>query len=109
MSRPCTVVVRLTPLPGHAQFVRSLILELLPAIRRIEGCEEYRLFDAVDGDLLLIEKWSSGEYWRAHFEAPAILRLKAELAERVVLPVERLEMYEADDGDDRSRGSRVTR
>lgn len=109
MSRPCTVVVRVTPLPGHAQFVRSLILELLPTIRRIEGCEEYRLFDAVDGDLLLIEKWSSRECWRAHFEAPAILRLKAELAEKVVLPVERLEMYEADDGDDRSRRSRVTR
>ena len=96
MSRPCTVVVRLTPLPGHAQFVRSLILELLPTIRRIEGCEEYRLFDAVDGDVLLIEKWSSRERWRAHFEAPAILRLKAELADRVVVPVERLEMYEAD-------------
>jgi hypothetical protein len=30
------------------------------------------------------------------------LRLKAELADRVVVPVERLEMYEADD-DDRSR------
>jgi quinol monooxygenase YgiN len=89
--------------------VRTLILELLPTIRQIEGCEEYRLFDAVDGDLLLIEKWSSREYWRDHFEAPAILRLKAELADRVVLPVERLEMYEADDGDDRSRGSRVTR
>jgi quinol monooxygenase YgiN len=69
---------------------------LLPTIRRIEGCEEYRLFDAVDGDVLLIEKWSSRERWRAHFEAPAILRLKAELADRVVVPVERLEMYEAD-------------
>ena len=109
MSRPCTVVVRLTPLPGHAQFVRLLILELLPTIRRIEGCEEYRLYDAVDGDVLLIENWSSREHWRAHFEAPAILKLKAGLADRVVVPVERLEMYEADDGDDRSGDHRVTR
>jgi quinol monooxygenase YgiN len=91
------------PLPGQRQFVRSLILELLPTIRRIEGCEEYRLFDVVDGDVLRIEKWSSREHWRAHFEAPAILRLKAELADRVVLPVERLELYEADDDDDGSR------
>jgi hypothetical protein len=81
MSGPCTVFVRLTPLPGKRDFTRALILELLPEIRALEGCEEYRLFDALNGDLM-------------HFDAPAIVRLKAELADAVELPVERLETYE---------------
>jgi quinol monooxygenase YgiN len=96
MSQPCTVIVRLKPLPGQHGFTRSLILELLPRIRDIEGCEKYQLFDAIEGDLILIERWSSREHWQAHFEDAAILRMKAELATRVELPVERVELYEAD-------------
>ena len=95
MSAPCTVFVRLTPLPGKREFVRALILELIPEIRALDGCEEYRLFDAVDGDLMLYERLTTREHWQAHFGAPAIIRLKAELADAVVLPVERLEAYEA--------------
>ena len=95
MSTPCTIFVRLTPLPGKREFVRALILELIPEIRALDGCEEYRLFDAVDGDLMLYERFTTREYWQAHFVAPAIIRLKAELADAVALPVERLEAYEA--------------
>ena len=87
--------MRLTPLPGKREFARALILELIPEIQALEGCEEYRLFDAVDGDLMLYERFTTREYWQAHFEAAPILRLKAELADAVVLPVERLETYEA--------------
>lgn len=95
MTKPCTVFVRLRPLPGHAAFTRSLIRGLLPDIHAIEGCEHYELFDAVDGDLMIYERWSTRELWQAHFENPAILRLKAELADKVELPVERLETYPA--------------
>jgi quinol monooxygenase YgiN len=91
----CTVFVRLRPLPGHENFTRSLILELIPEITAIDGCEVYELFDAVDGDLMIYERWTSREHWQAHFEQPAILRLKRELANRVELPVERLEAYPA--------------
>jgi quinol monooxygenase YgiN len=95
MDAPCTVFVRLTPLPGTREFTRALILELIPEIRALEGCEEYRLFDAVDGDLMLYERFTTREHWQAHFEAAPIIRLKAELANAVELPVERLETYEA--------------
>jgi quinol monooxygenase YgiN len=95
MSAPCTVFVRLTPLPGKRAFARALILELIPEIRALDGCEDYRLFDAVDGDLMLYERFTTREHWQSHFGAPAIIRLKAELADAVVLPVERLEAYEA--------------
>jgi quinol monooxygenase YgiN len=95
MTKPCTVFVRLKPLAGKADFTRSLILELLPEILTIDGCEVYELFDAVDGDLMIYERWASREHWQAHFDQPAILRLKAELADAVELPVERLEAYPA--------------
>jgi len=93
MPEACTVFVRLIPLPGHREFTMSLIQELLTDIRAISGCEEYTLYDEVGGDLILHERWSSRDHWQAHFEAPPILRLKAELADRVELPVERLETY----------------
>lgn len=95
MTQPCTVFVRLKPLTGQREETRSLILKLLPDIRGIAGCEEYRLFDAVDGDLMLYERWTSREMWQAHFDEPAIVHLKAVLADKVELPVERLESYEA--------------
>ena len=95
MSATCTVFVRLKPLPGMRDFTRALILELLPDIQALEGCEEYRVFDAINGDVMLYERFSSREHWQAHFDAEPILRLKAELADKVELPVERLETYEA--------------
>jgi len=95
MDAACTVFVRLKPLPGRRDFTRELILELLPDIRAIEGCEEYRVFDAVDGDLMIYERFTTREHWQAHFDAPPIVRLKEELADAVELPVERLETYEA--------------
>ena len=95
MTQPCAVFVRLKPLTGQREETRSLILKLLPDIRGIAGCEEYRLFDAVDGDLMLYERWTSRELWQAHFDEPAIVQLKAALADKVELPVERLESYEA--------------
>ena len=91
----CTVFVRIIPLPGHRDATRELILELLPQIRTLPGCEEYRLFDAVTGELMLSERWSTREQWQAHFEAAPIQRLKTELADKVELPVERSETYEA--------------
>ena len=94
MSGPCTVFVRLIPLPGKPDFSRALILELLPEIRAQEGCEEYPLFDAVNGDLMLCERFTTRNHWQANLDAPAIVRLKAELADAVELPVERLETCE---------------
>lgn len=95
MDAPCTIFVRLRPLPGKRDVTRALILELIPEIRALEGCEEYQLFDAVDGDLMIFERFTTRAHWQAHFDAPPILRLKAELADAVELPVERLETYEA--------------
>lgn len=108
MTTPTTVFVRLRPLPGKRDFTRALIIELLPDIRALQGCEVYDLFDEVGGDLMLLERWSSREDWQAHFDAPPILRLKAELADAVVLPVERLETYPvADEGAGSPRAPRI--
>jgi quinol monooxygenase YgiN len=50
--------------------------------------------EEVTGRIILIEEWESREAWHAHFEWPAILRLKRELPSLVDMPVERWEMYQ---------------
>lgn len=100
MTTPCIVIVRLVPLAGKREAVVRLLRELIPEIQRGPGCEKYALLEAVDGDVVLIEKWSSREHWQAHFEWAPIVRLKKELADSVVLPVERLETYPHPTGDD---------
>ncbi len=95
MDAPCTVFVRLKPPPRKKRLHPRPHCGAAPEIRALEGCEEYRVFDAVDGDLMLYERFSTREHWQEHFDAPPIIRLKAELADAVELPVERLESYEA--------------
>ena len=51
------------------------------------------MFNAVNGDIVLFEQWESRGSWQAHFDTEPIRWLQAELADKVELPVERLEMY----------------
>lgn len=96
MSSACTVFVRIKPLKGHYEACKVLLLEALPEVRRLKGCEEYVLFDETQGDLIIYERWSSREDWQSHFESQAIQTLKAQLTLKVELPVERLETYSAE-------------
>ena len=59
------------------------------------GCELYDLYRAVDNRVVLIEHWSSRDAWQAHFDTPAIERLKRDLTPLLSQPAERVEMYEA--------------
>ena len=96
MTSACTVFVRIRPLEGLLESCRRILLEKLPEIRKIEGCEEYSLFVATDGDLVIHERWSSREAWQNHFDTQPIRNLKEQLTPLVQLPVERLESYSAE-------------
>ena len=93
MDTHCTVFVRLTPLPGHADTVVGIIKELLPEIRSAQGCLTYEIFAEVSGDVVLYEVWATRVDWQAHFETDAIQKLQELLSEKVELPAERLETY----------------
>ncbi len=96
MTSACTVFVRIRPLEGLLESCKGILLNKLPAIRKIDGCEEYSLFVATDGDLIIHERWSSREAWQNHFDTQAIRNLKEQLTSLVELPVERLESYSAE-------------
>lgn len=93
MSNPCTVVVSLEPLPGCADQVEAVVARELKEIRGAAGCELYELYRAVDDTVVLIERWATRELWQAHFDEPAISRLKRELTPLLAAPATRREMY----------------
>ena len=93
MSPPCTVVVCLTPRPGHSEDVLGAITREIDEIRRAHGCELYEMYRRVDDVVVLIERWRDREAWQAHFETDAIVRLKEALTPLLAKPAERWEMY----------------
>jgi quinol monooxygenase YgiN len=96
MASPCTVVVTLEPLPGCADQVEAVVSRECDEIRSAAGCERYELYRAVDDSVVLIERWSTREHWQAHFDVPAIARLKRDLTPLLAAPATRLEMYSTD-------------
>jgi quinol monooxygenase YgiN len=99
MPRRCTVIVPLSPLEGCFDAVVGILDEVLADIRQGEGCLRYDVKEEVSGRLVLIEEWESRDHWLAHFDWEPIQRLKRELADKVIVPVERWEMYDREDPD----------
>ena len=91
----CTVIVTLTPLPGLSEDVVAAMNAEIEGIRLAEGCELYDMHRRVDDVIVLIERWRDRDAWQAHFDTPAIMRLKEALTPLLAKPAERWEMYEA--------------
>ncbi len=95
MDQTCVVVVTLRPKPGCVDEVVSVINREIEEIRSSPGAQAYELYRGVDERVVLIEKWGSRGEWQAHFETPAIERLKRDLTPLLSEPAERAEMYPA--------------
>ena len=93
MSEATTVIVVLTPLAGRTDDVIGAMNSEIEEIRRADGCELCDMFECVDGAVILIERWRDRDAWQAHFETPAIMRLKEALTPLLAKPAERWEMY----------------
>ncbi len=93
MPAPIPVIVVLTPLTGCTDDVIEAMNSEIEEIRRADGCELYDMFERVDGVVILIERWRDRESWQAHFDTPAINRLKEALTPLLAKPAERWEMY----------------
>ena len=93
MSEATTVIVVLTPLAGRTDDVIGAMNSEIEEIRRADGCELCDMFECVDGAVILIERWRDRDAWQAHFETPAIMRLKEALTPLLATPAERWEMY----------------
>jgi quinol monooxygenase YgiN len=93
VSQPTTVIVVLTPLAGSTDQVIEAMNSEIDEIRLADGCELYDMFERIDGAVILIERWRDREAWQAHFDTPAIMRLKEALTPHLAKPAERWEMY----------------
>lgn len=91
----CTIIVTLTPLPGHSEDVVAAMNAEIEDIRLAEGCELYEMHRRVDDVIVLVERWRDRDAWQAHFDTPAIMRLKEALTPLLAKPAERWEMYSA--------------
>lgn len=78
------VVATIRPLPEH----RNEVVEALAnAIARVhsedQGCELYALHES-DNELVMIEKWASGDLLAAHGNGPAFAALNEQLAGKLI-------------------------
>ena len=73
------VVAHIRPLPQEFDAVRAAFTEIIPEVHAEPGCELYALHEA-DGVLVMIEKWESQEALDVHMEAPALARLRPQMA-----------------------------
>ncbi|MFD3492623.1 putative quinol monooxygenase [Streptomyces sp. NPDC058690] len=78
-ARPGQVVVvaRWNPGPGSRDIVRAELANLVTASRREPGCLGYQVFHpdgAMDGDIVLIERYADREAHDAHRDSPHFQR-----------------------------------
>ena len=95
MDSEHSVLVRLIPLEGQLDAVKAAVEKVLGDVRAGEGCLQYDPFEIEGGEVVLFERWESREIWQAHFDTEPIKWLQKELADKVELPVERIELGES--------------
>lgn len=88
MTTPVSLYGFLTPKPGHADDLRTLLTNLVEPSRAHEGSLEYHLHEQDDGRFFLYEVWRSRADLDRH-NATALLRtFMAELPEHLDGPLE---------------------
>lgn len=76
-----------TPVPdGHDDLVGALRAGI-PAVHAEEGCELYAIHDAVDGTIVMIERWTSAETLAAHAAGEAVAALNELIGPYLAQPV----------------------
>ncbi len=73
MSEPAVAVVRCIPKPGQTEAVLEVLREIVPIVHDEEGCELYSIHLQGNGDIYIIEKWTSLADSERHGNASAVL------------------------------------
>lgn len=91
-STPVAVVATIDVLAGQRDAVLVALREAVAIVRGEPGCESYVLHEdpATPQRLVMIERWSSMADLERHAQAPAFLRLAAQLHGRAELQVQTL-------------------
>jgi len=88
MSEAVVVIARMHPQPGQAPAMIAAVEPVLQAIHEEPGCEYYALHTAENGDVVIIEKWSTLADFDAHRSgSPATLAVRTARAPFEAAPV----------------------
>ena len=87
-ASPVSLYGFVTPRPGHADRLRSLLLELVEPSRGHAGNLEYHLHEQEDGRFFLYEVWRSQEDLDRHNATPLLVDFMAALPEHLGAPIE---------------------
>jgi quinol monooxygenase YgiN len=79
MSTPVVLSVTFVPLEGARDAVVAALSVAIGEVHEESGCELYALHDGPDGNLVLLEKWSSEEELAAHAAGERVGRLDESL------------------------------
>lgn len=77
-----------TPVKGQLEAVLDALRPAIEAVQTESGCELYAIHQHPNGDIVMIEKWSSVEQLDRHGEGPAVAALNAALVGLLEGPAE---------------------
>ncbi|WP_187977854.1 putative quinol monooxygenase [Mycetocola sp. JXN-3] len=69
-----------TPVEGRLEAVLDALRPAIEAVQTEPGCELYAIHQHPNGDIVMIEKWSTVEQLDAHGEGPSVAALNTALA-----------------------------
>jgi quinol monooxygenase YgiN len=67
-STSIVVTATFFPLPDKRDALLDLFTQRLRAVQDEPGCRLCAVHEALDGTILIIEKWDSPELWQIHFD-----------------------------------------
>lgn len=94
----CVVVAVIRPHPEAIDEVRSVLVDVTAEVHQENGCELYALHEAVGGELVFVEKWSSREAWQAHMDGPLVSAIGDRVSHLLAVEPEIFELASAPAG-----------
>ncbi len=79
MSKPLTIVARMTAKPGREDALAAELKKLIAPTLVEAGCLQYDMHRDLEnpGNFLFFENWATRDQWLAHMESPQLLAYKA--------------------------------
>jgi quinol monooxygenase YgiN len=87
MSPSIAVIARFTPLPESREALRTLLEGMTTPTRAEDGCRSYDLYESVDGDFVLFERYRSHSALEEHRGSTHYQNYRAQLSPLLAKPV----------------------
>jgi quinol monooxygenase YgiN len=87
VSHPVGVIARFAPLPEKRTDLQALLEGMVAPVRSETGCRSYNLYEAADGDLVLIERYDDQAALEHHRTTEHYLNYRAQLSPLLASPI----------------------